>query len=172
MKSLRALCFLTFLKGVGMDKQLSEAVMSEITNIITARGVITDLVVVVIVFIASLGLVYLLGRMFGFVNSMRGRNLVGLIGMIIATFSYVFILDQPIPEDLSSNPFICWLYNNFPDIARMVVLVLAEVLVYMLVGAKLYSRVDSVLDKHIGEDIDGPDDAFAKDYEKKIKKKS
>ncbi len=150
------------------ESQIKNVFLNELASVITAKGLIVDSVIVVIIFLGALGLVYVLGRMFGLVNSIRGRNLIAFLTMIAFTFVYVFVLDKPVPEWVSEGSFLSTIYLSIADISKLVILVLLESLVYVLIGMRLYSRVDKVLDKNIAEDsVEEGQDVFADEYNKK-----
>lgn len=155
-------------------ENLSDSVISQLNSLLTTRGVITDIFFIVVIFFSSLAMVYLLGRMFGIINNVRGKNLIALISMISFSYVYIFILNHEIPKWIINNEFLYKIYLILPDISKLIIFVLLEVLLYILIGMKLYTRIDSRLDKDIGEDIDinkDKSDIFYQDYLKKKKHK-
>lgn len=155
------------------ESQIKNIFLDELINVISVREFVTDAIIVFIIFLGALGLVYLLGRMFGLVNSIRGRNIVAFIAMFIFTSIYVFVLNKPIPSWASNNQILLLLYLYIPDISKLIILILIEVLIYVLLGMRLYSRIDHILDKHIAEDsVELGQDVFADEYKKKQKKNS
>ncbi len=155
------------------DNTVKDILLQELGEVLTAQSIFTDLFFIMLIFLASLGMVYLLGRVLGLVNSMRGRNLVGLITMSTFSFFYVFIIDHIIPAWITNSDFLLSIYKIFPDIGKLVIFILLEILLYTLIGMKLYSRIDNLLDG-VSKDSDylkDESDIFAKDFRKKTKKK-
>jgi hypothetical protein len=87
------------------------------------------------VFITGLSMVYILGRMFDIVKSYRGRNIIAFIVMIAMSFitSYLY-------------------FKNGNIIYESLIVLFISVILYVLIGFKLYDRIDSFLDKNVGED--------------------
>jgi len=93
---------------------------------------------VISVFSISLAIVYLIGRMLELIKSARSKNLIAFFAILtINTFySYNFL-------SFNSISLLIWdiaLYSSYC------------ILLYDLLGFKLYDRLDDLLDKKIGKD--------------------
>lgn len=87
------------------------------------------------IFVIGLSAVYLLGRMLGFVQTYRQKNLVGFITMAVADFWLLSVFE------ISLDPvFEYVLYLSF------------AIMWYVLLGFRLYDRADKFLDKKIAKD--------------------
>lgn len=90
------------------------------------------------VFLPMLASVYIMGRMLGFINSNRGRNFVALIIMFPSSW-------------LVANLFYEY-YTIITMLGDIVFFGSVSILLYVLVGFKLFPRIDNLLDKKIGSD--------------------
>jgi hypothetical protein len=99
---------------------------------------ITDFALgVLTVFLMSLGTVYIFGRLLEIVKYWRTKNIIALISS--GTYSYFFV--KTFREFINEQfIFVVTLYS------------LSSVILYVLVGFRLYDRVDKLLDKKIGKD--------------------
>jgi len=88
-----------------------------------------------IIFIIALSVVYLFGRMLNFAKTYRQKNAIAFLTMLPTT--HLVILNYGTESS--------YLFT-------FVVLMSFGILLYVLIGFKLYSRVDHALDKKIGED--------------------
>jgi len=88
-------------------------------------------------FIVSLGMVYLFGRMLMIVTSIRAKNVLAFLSML-GTYGFYFIKFAP-EGKLEGKIWLSIIYTAI------------SVILYTLIGFKLYNRVDSLLDK-IAED--------------------
>lgn len=87
------------------------------------------------IFIIALSIVYLFGRMLGFLKTYRQKNTLAVLVMIIADYWILTLFD--IRVDFLFDFII---YLSF------------AILWYVLLGFTLYSRADKFLDKKIAED--------------------
>lgn len=91
-----------------------------------------------ITFVPSLAVVYIIGRMLSITNSDRIKNFIALLCIFGISFLYNYV------------------YRPEPDIMKFVSQVLMDgsigVLQYVLIGFRLFNRMDSLLDKKIGKD--------------------
>jgi uncharacterized membrane protein YfcA len=86
-------------------------------------------------FIFGIFFVYLLGRALNIIKSDRAKNLTALI-VITGSSIYTSIL----------------YFDNNKIIYETMIVIALSYIVYVLLGFKLYDRIDSFLDKKIGED--------------------
>lgn len=100
------------------------------------------------VFIPTMGTIYLLGKMLGFLRTPRSKNTVAFISSICFSILQDYILNG------SFNG------NILERVWNLIVLVGLVILLYVLVGFRLFSRIDSLFDKKIGEDKDNDDKYF------------
>lgn len=98
-------------------------------------------------FIASsgLGFVYIFGRILGIEKTDRAKNITALIIMMITTM-LVIALKYGIDYKNWEVQRILWIILEFIGFLSF------GAIVYVLIGWKLYSRMDSYLDKKFGED--------------------
>lgn len=94
----------------------------------------------VIIFLCMLGVVYIFGRMLALVNSNRGRNLVAIITSFPVSYWTVIMYDL----NSLQHPLEMWW--------RVFVYALGGCILFVLVGWKLFDRVDNLLDKQIAND--------------------
>lgn len=155
-----------------MEDSFKDLVLTELGKVLTAQSIFTDLFFLLVIFLSAMGGVYASGRMFGVINSPRGRNTVGLTIMSLFSFIYIFVIDQIIPKWILENDKLLVLYNLIPEISKLIIFILLEIFLYVLLGMKLYTRIDSRLDKSLGEDsLIDKSDIFGEEYRKKHKKK-
>jgi hypothetical protein len=92
-----------------------------------------------IAFIISLGMVYLFGRMLEILKNYRSKNAFAVIVML-AVYAFYFLKYNP-AFSLEQKIWYAIIYTAI------------SVILYVLVGFKLYDRVDALLDKKIGADL-------------------
>lgn len=92
----------------------------------------------VLTFIVALGAVFLFGRMLGLVGSDRAKNAVAL-----AVMSIVYAVNFLV-VDIKSDPIHrAWIGAVY---------LFSTIILYVLIGFKLYDRMDDFLDRHFGKD--------------------
>lgn len=96
-------------------------------------------------FTIGLALVYLFGRMLMIVKSDRTKNFIGFLGILGTTIAQEICIYKT--TDIVSIVLSVSMYTAI------------AIILYVLIGFKLYSRMDTLLDKKI-----------AKDKERRIKK--
>lgn len=84
-------------------------------------------------FLISLAMVYLFGRMLGLVKTNTSKNVVAFISMVGSYVFYFFYYQK--------NP------NLMQSVWHILIYFSISVLFYVLIGFKLYDRVDGLLDK-------------------------
>lgn len=89
----------------------------------------------IVVFVLSLGIVYIIGRMFDLVHGYRAKNLIALVSMIIFSWWSIQIYDQDI---LVSPQEIYW---------RVLIYTALASIFYVLVGFSLFDRFNAWMDK-------------------------
>lgn len=95
-----------------------------------------------VIFIAALGIVYIVGRMLEIVNSDRGRNAVALLVIFPLSYWSVIMYDL----DIIVHPLeVYW---------RTLVYGSSACVLFVLIGWKLFSRIDNLLDNKIAPDDD------------------
>lgn len=102
------------------------------------KGILLELGTGLMLFIPVQVMVYIWGRMLGLLNTDRARN--GLaIGMSIGvSYAYLSLYGEPL-----TFPFFLW---------KVFYTTCCTLLFYVLVGFKLYDRVDHLLDEKIADD--------------------
>lgn len=88
----------------------------------------------VLVFVVALAIVYSSGRMLGLVNSYKIKNALAIIGIL--GMQYMFHLQT----------------ISFDSIWNMIVNSSISIILYVLIGFKLYDRWDDFMDKRFGKD--------------------
>jgi len=97
-----------------------------------------ELLRIFFIFCISLSMVYVFGRMLGIVTNFSRKNMIAIISNIsMNTYFSIFFLKF---DKLESLLWDIVLYSSFVTI------------IYVLVGFKLYDRVDNLLDKKIADD--------------------
>jgi len=91
------------------------------------------------VFIPAIAIVYVPGRMLGFINSYRGRNIIGIVCLI--GFSYLHVIMRVTYAD------------NFEFVFMWIHRLSLGILWYVLVGFTLAERTDKFMDKKFAPDI-------------------
>jgi amino acid transporter len=107
-------------------------------------NITTFLTLPFIVFLVSLGFVYLFGRMLNLLKTATTKNITAFTVMILCYIFYFYFLSQ---LDL--------IHKIWTGIIHLSI----SIIFYTLLGFKLYSRVDTLLDKKLSPD-----------YKEKVKK--
>ena len=92
------------------------------------------------IFIIALSIVYLFGRMLDILHSNTFRNFTAFIVIVSCNIFYTFKV-QP----ATFNTF-------YQSIWEIMIFSAVSILLYVLIGFKLYDRVDCFFDKKIGKD--------------------
>lgn len=92
-----------------------------------------------LVFLISLGSVYLFGRMFNVVKSNTRKNVLAFIVMTLCYVFYFYFLSS---------------LNIYDRIWFGLIYLALSIIFYTLIGFKLYTRVDNFLDKKLASDDD------------------
>lgn len=90
------------------------------------------------IYIKTQAFVYISGRMLEILNKNRARNLFALIMTLLFTAGHMYY----IKFDNQTFAFV-WEFLDWFSMA---------ILFYVLIGFKLFNRIDNVLDKNIGKD--------------------
>jgi len=93
-----------------------------------------------VIFIIALGIVYILGRMLEIVNSDRGRNAVAIIVIFVCSYWSILIYDMDI------------VINELEIYWRTLTYATGSCILFVLIGWKLFDRIDNLLDKKIAPD--------------------
>lgn len=96
------------------------------------------------VFLFSLGVVYILGRMLEILREYRTKNFIALICMFASSYTISLIYD--VPEEL----FHLELY------ARIAMYITIAAIFYVLIGFDLYDRFNSWSDRKFGTPVVKP----------------
>jgi len=96
-----------------------------------------------VIFIMSLGTVYIFGRMLDLINSNRGRNFIALVTSFALSYFSILVYDGDI------------LVNEYEIYWRTVLYATSSIILYVLLGWRLFDRVDNLLDKKVAPD-NGP----------------
>lgn len=112
-------------------------------------ALITFIYVPLTVFVITIGMVYIFGRMLEILKNYRTKNFFALFTMIALYMFYFFRYNHTLPI----NEMI-WTFFVYISISA---------LLYVLIGFKLYNRVDTLLDRVVPDTIEK--------IEKKEKKK-
>lgn len=107
-------------------------------------------------FAIGLSIVYITGRMFNIVKYYKTKNLIAFVTIFLSSYLYGKIYINY--DNISTNVEIAdaFLYGCY------------AIILYTILGFKLYSRLDTFLDKYIGEDEKFNEN---KEIKKKTKKK-
>lgn len=97
------------------------------------RLIISYLTLPFIAFIISLAQVYLWGKMLNIVKSDRAKSIIVILTLIATYTGYFFYVDT-----LRSHITVIW---------NCVIYMSISILFYVLIGFKLYDRVDNLIDK-------------------------
>ena len=89
------------------------------------------------IYIPTQAIVYIFGRMLEISNSNKSRNIIALITTIMFSIGYLYLKKE------HQTPYeYIWAFFHWFSIS---------ILLYVLLGFKLASRIDSLLDKKIGK---------------------
>ena len=88
-----------------------------------------------IIFVTTLGLVYMLGRMLGILNTPRSKNAFALTTMVVLSYWSILIYDTQI------------LVNELEIYWRVLVYASVSTVLYVLIGFDLYDRFNAYTDK-------------------------
>lgn len=105
----------------------SELFISEFVPLFTV-GVIRGFYI----FIVGLAVVYVFGRMLGFLKTYRQKNLVGLVVMLLMAYWVLYVF----------GPEVDMVFDYL-------LLLSFSVMWYVLLGFRLYDRADKFIDKRI-----------------------
>ena len=89
------------------------------------------------IYIPTQAMVYIFGRMLGIFNSDRSRNSIALITTTLFSMGYLYL-----KKELSTPYEYIWAFFHWFSIG---------ILWYVLLGFKLASRIDSLLDKKLAK---------------------
>lgn len=93
-----------------------------------------------VIFVVSLGIVYMFGRMLEIVNSNRGRNLIAILVAYPLAYWSIIIYDM---QELIHPMEIYW---------RTLVYGSMSCIFFVLIGWRLFDRADKFLDKKFAPD--------------------
>jgi len=96
------------------------------------------LISVVYIYIPTQAIVYIFGRMLDITRTDRSRNLVALISTGLFSLGYVYM-----KKEFPTIPEYVWEFFHWFSMG---------VLLYVLIGFRLFSRVDTFLDKKVSKD--------------------
>lgn len=103
-----------------------------------------------VIFIISLGVVYIFGRQLELVNSNRGKNLISILVAFPLAYWSILIYDL----ELLVHPWeVYW---------RTLVYGAGSSILFVLLGWRLFDRVDYLLDKKVAPDKGDPEDGDRK----------
>lgn len=105
-----------------------------------------------VIFVMSLGTVYIFGRMLDLVNSDKGRNAIALLVSLVLSYISILIYDTKIIVHAWEIYWRTFLYST------------SSIILYVLIGWRLFDRVDNFLDKRFA-----PDNGPPKNKTKKVK---
>lgn len=91
-----------------------------------------------LIFLVSLGTVYILGRMLGLLKSYRAKNVFAFIAMVGFSYWSVFIYDFSVTTKPSE---LYWKVAMYTSVSAIF---------YVLIGFDLYARFNSWSDKKFG----------------------
>jgi len=120
--------------------------MNEIKNALDSIGVFDIFKGGFLIFIPTMANVYLWGKMLGIAKSDRVKNAIAFVTILAVTYYYCAIF-----YTYASVALMCW---NLMIYASM------SILLYVLVGFHLFSRMDSYLDRKFAPDT--PEEAERK----------
>lgn len=94
----------------------------------------------VVIFLSMLGVVYIFGRMLELVKTNRGRNAIAIITSFPISYWTVIMYDI----NRLQHPLEIWW--------RTFIYAIGACILFVLVGWKLFDRVDNLLDKKVAPD--------------------
>lgn len=92
----------------------------------------------VYIYMPTQAIVYVMGRMLAITNSDRSRNLVALISTVLFSIGYVLM-----KKEFPNTYEYVWEFFHWFSMG---------ILLYVILGFRLYSRIDSLLDKKLAKD--------------------
>lgn len=92
----------------------------------------------VYIYIPTQAMVYIFGRMLEIAKKDRSRNVIALVSTIIFSISYIYVNKEYDTKHEYLYEFIHWFSLG--------------IFWYVLIGFRLFSRVDNLLDKKVGKD--------------------
>ena len=90
------------------------------------------------IYIKTQAQVYIWGRMLEVLKTNRSRNLLALLTTILFSTCYLYSMNTD-----NRIFYFLWEFLNWFSMA---------IIIYVLLGFRLYSRIDSLLDKKVGKD--------------------
>ena len=93
-----------------------------------------------VIFMVTLGIVYMLGRMLEIIQSDRGRNAVAIFLSFSLSFWSVYAFDF---KSINSLHELAWLVLSYAS---------GAVILFVLIGWRLFPRVNSFLDSRFAPD--------------------
>lgn len=93
------------------------------------------------IYIKTQAQVYIWGRMLKILNTNRSRNTLALLTTVFFTVCYIYSINTE-----NRIFYFIWEFLNWFSMA---------IIIYVLLGFRLYSRIDSLLDKKVGKDKKG-----------------
>lgn len=106
-----------------------------------------------VIFIMVLGTVYVFGRMLELANTDRSRNLIAFLTALVLSYMSIMIYDTEI------------ILNDWEVYWRTLLYTMSSIIFYVLIGWRLYDRVDNFLDNKFAPDNGPPNN-------KKVRKKN
>jgi len=92
----------------------------------------------VYIYMPTQAIVYIFGRMLGLANKDRARNSIALVSTILFSAAYIYM-----NKEFDSKAGYIWEFVHWFSLG---------ILWYVLIGFRLFSRVDNLLDKKVGKD--------------------
>lgn len=117
--------------------------MEKVLSVFSAIGLSKLLLSAVLIFLPTLGAVYLLGRMLGIARTPRMKNSIAFLAMTILTIWRDYLINGKFTFTVDSLLIRLW---------EVVVIIGCVIILYVLVGFRLFSRIDKLMDKKVGED--------------------
>lgn len=105
----------------------------------TSPGLLLIMIRGIGIFLISLAVVYILGRMLELLRDYRSKNLIALICMVGSSYFTVWLYDQPL------------LQHPLEFYARAALYLAVAAITYVLVGFDLYERFNAWSDSKFGK---------------------
>ena len=112
--------------------------MNQLSSALMATGIVDIFKAGFLIFIPTMAHVYLWGKMLMIINTDRGKNFVAFATILGVTWYYCYEFFTWTKVDV-----LMWNYMMYASMA---------VLWYVLLGFRLFSRMDSYLDQKFAED--------------------
>lgn len=93
-----------------------------------------------VIFVMVLGTVYVFGRMLELANTDKSRNSIALLTALVLSYVSIIIYDTEI------------IINDWEVYWRTLLYTMSSILLYVLIGWRLFDRVDNFLDKKFAPD--------------------